>query len=203
MFGLTMNARPVGRPSIFNKEEAKKIACHLFWQHGYEETSLTDLTQAMGINRSSFYRAFESKEALFHACVETYMKEELKFIPAALAQPNIKDCMTELLSNSVHLMTMHTPARGCLIVQGIVNCSDQNQAIANYLKQKRMQLENLVRKRVQQAQVKQEIKSGQSAVDITKTVMTLYCGLSIQAASGTNQKELINVAKLILKMIDI
>ena len=191
-----MKPRSVGRPSIFSIENAKKIALNLFWQHGYEETSLTDLTQAMGINRSSFYRAFESKEALFHACIETYMEEELKFIPTALTQPNIKDCIADIFSNSIHLMTMHTPSRGCLIVQGILNCSDQNQEIAHYLKQNRMQIENLVRKRVQQAQVKQEIKSDQSAVDITKTIMTIYCGLSIQAASGISEKDLLNVIKL-------
>lgn len=198
-----MHLRPVGRPSIFTVDDAKKVALHLFWQHGYEETSLSDLTHAMDINRSSFYRAFEGKEQLFQACVKAYMEEVLKFIPAALAQANVRDAIEELLMSSVHLMTEHAPPRGCLIVQGILNCSPQNQKIADYLKQKRVQIENLIRKRLQQAQVKQEIKGGQSPADITKTIFTAYCGLSVQAASGTSQKELINVAKLILKTIDI
>ena len=60
----------------------------------------------------------------------------------------------------------------------------------------------MLRKRVQQAQVKAEIKAGQSAVDITKMLMTLYCGLSIQAASGTSQKELENATKLAIHAIN-
>ncbi len=197
-----MKNRPVGRPSIFKKEAAKKIALDLFWMHGFEETSLTNLTFNMGINRSSFFRTFESKAALFESCVTDYINEHLSFIPAVLAKENIKDCVEEFFKSSIHLMTSHQPARGCLIVQGILNCAEDNQAISEELKEARKRIENMLRKRVQQAQVKAEIKAGQSAVDITKMLMTLYCGLSIQAASGTSQKELENATKLAVHAIN-
>jgi AcrR family transcriptional regulator len=197
-----MKSRPVGRPSTFKKTEAQQAALDLFWERGYEETSLTDLTQTMGINRSSFYRTFESKELLFKACVEDYVRETLGFIPDALDLANIEGSIDHFFKNAILNMTRHEPAKGCLLVQAMLNCDERNKPIAELLKSKRTQLENMVRKRIQQAQVKSEIKAGQSAVDITKMLITLYCGLSIQAASGASQKELRNAVKLVTKAIN-
>jgi hypothetical protein len=51
--------------------------------------------------------------------------------------------------------------------------------------------------------VKQQIRDGQSALEITKMLMTVYCGLSIQASSGTSRNELYKLTELTIKAIDI
>ena len=57
-----------GRPREFNRDEAILNAMLLFWDHGFEATSISQLREAMGgISAGSFYTAFESKEALFEA----------------------------------------------------------------------------------------------------------------------------------------
>ena len=198
-----MVKRTVGRPSIFIEHDALNIAQNLFWTKGYEETSLNDLTARMGINRSSFYRAFESKESLFKACVKDYIDTHLSFIPVAIEAADIRAFIALFLKGAVNLMTQHEVPRGCLLVQAILNCGDENKGVAEHLAQARMQIENALRKRIQQAQVKQQIKEGQSAVEITKMLMTVYCGLSIQASSGTSRNELYKLTELTMKAIDI
>lgn len=64
----------MGRPRTFDRDMAITQAMHLFWEHGYESTSLSQLKAAMGngISAPSFYAAFGSKEALFQEVVERY-----------------------------------------------------------------------------------------------------------------------------------
>ncbi|MFC3654132.1 TetR/AcrR family transcriptional regulator [Xanthomonas hyacinthi] len=64
----------MGRPRNFDRSEAVERAMLLFWEHGYESTSLTRLREGIGgISAASFYAAFDSKEALFKEVVDRYV----------------------------------------------------------------------------------------------------------------------------------
>jgi len=64
--------RKRGRPLSFDRDAALQRAMEVFWAHGYEASSLQDLTQAMGINPPSLYAAFGDKEKLFMEVVDRY-----------------------------------------------------------------------------------------------------------------------------------
>ena len=57
--------RARGRPLSFDREVVLERAMRLFWQQGYETTSVGDLTSAMGITAPSLYTAFGDKEGLY------------------------------------------------------------------------------------------------------------------------------------------
>lgn len=65
----------MGRPRTFDRDQAVEQAMLLFWQQGYESTSLSQLKASIagGISAPSFYAAFGSKEALFHEAVQRYL----------------------------------------------------------------------------------------------------------------------------------
>jgi len=61
-----------GRPRAFDPDAVAERAMQLFWQKGYEATSMAELLDAMGIGRSSFYQSFGSKQDVFLLAVQRY-----------------------------------------------------------------------------------------------------------------------------------
>ena len=61
-----------GRPRTFDPDTALRQALDLFWERGYEGTSMNDLAEAMGIASASIYACFGSKEDLFRKVMALY-----------------------------------------------------------------------------------------------------------------------------------
>src|SRR6266566_10166481 len=86
-----------GRPRHFDVDEALDRAMRLFWRKGYQATSVSDLTTAMGIKRASLYAAFGSKEALFRKALERYGAGPSIFARKALQEPTARDVVAGVL----------------------------------------------------------------------------------------------------------
>ena len=87
----------IGRPREFDPETAIVQAMRLFWRKGYEGTSLSDLTEELGITRPSLYAAFGNKEALFLKALDRYDQETSRFIEPALNAPTARELAEGLL----------------------------------------------------------------------------------------------------------
>jgi AcrR family transcriptional regulator len=68
----------MGRPKNFSREEVLEKAMPVFWKHGFADTSLQDLEQATGVNKSGLYTEFRDKEDLFVACLRHYLESQGK-----------------------------------------------------------------------------------------------------------------------------
>ena len=99
-----------GRPREFDTDVALAEALRLFWQKGYEGTSLTDLTDAMGIPRPSLYAAFGNKETLFRRALDLYEKDKLAYIGEAVEAPTARAVAETLLLGSVDVATAGSAA---------------------------------------------------------------------------------------------
>src|SRR6478672_4047067 len=116
------NAKSPGRPRAFDPEEALETALRLFWQKGYEGASLSDLTEAMGINRPSLYAAFGNKEELFRKAFDRYAAGPASFWGEALKAPTARAVAEQLLRGCVAAQTDPEGPKGCLAVQGALSC---------------------------------------------------------------------------------
>src|SRR5260370_23346247 len=107
-----------GRPRAFDIDKALDRALRMFWEKGYEGTSLADLTEAMGINRPSLYAAFGNKEALFRKALDRYTSGPAAYVSEALDKPTARGVVERLLGGAADLLTNPRNPRGCLMVHG-------------------------------------------------------------------------------------
>lgn len=122
-----------GRPRQFDREEAVKSAMHLFWQNGYDSTSLAMLKASIGkgITAPSFYAAFGSKEALFNEAVECYLKTHAQVTEPLWdeALPP-RDALQTALRNSAQMQYEPSHPRGCMVaLSALFTCSAESKSL--------------------------------------------------------------------------
>ena len=183
----------MGRLRRFDMAEAVGTATTLFWR-GFDRTSLTDLTEALGVGPASFYFAFGSKEALFRQCVEEYIAEREQAFEAAFQVASSRAAVETLLRGYVDVVTdpRHTP--GCLVVNSSP-AMDASDALRQWLAQHR---ENL-RVRLEQRFLNDAANAGCDPKTMARFVTTLAGGLAVEAATGATREELYDAVALGMK----
>ncbi|UGT63462.1 TetR/AcrR family transcriptional regulator [Nocardia asteroides] len=127
-----MQAR--GRPRAFERAAALNRAREVFWEHGYEGTSLADLTTAMGIASPSLYAAFGSKEALFREAVELYGATYGGYTERALREePTARASIEAMLRDNAAAYTAPELPHGCMIVLAGSTYTTRNTAVRDFL----------------------------------------------------------------------
>src|ERR1700682_1128898 len=193
------SSRLLGRPPSFAADNALERALQLFWQKGYEGTSLSDLTKAMGINRPSLYAAFGDKESLFHKVLDRYDKGPAAYVREALNQPTARAVVERLMEGAADLATASSNPRGCLFVQSALACGDKAEGIRNDLILRRDAGEKAVRLRLKRAQAEGDLAHDANPADLARYVVTVIQGIVVQAASVAALPELRRVIQTALR----
>jgi AcrR family transcriptional regulator len=197
-----MNNSPnKGRPRKFNKEEALRIALHLFWRHGFEGVSIAKLASEMGINIPSLYAAFGNKEQLFLQTVELYGKTNANIYHPALALPNAYDVARAILLAEIDLVTNPDAPDGCLMVQGALVTSPQSEGLANLMSQMRQTAEIWIKERFDVAKESGEIAQNVDTAALACFIMTINSGIAVQAKTGVNKQSLLKIVEYSLLTI--
>jgi AcrR family transcriptional regulator len=176
-----------GRPRSFDKDRALDVALRVFWEKGYEGASLSDLTQAMGINRPSLYAAFGDKEALFRQVLERYEQGPVAYMKLALDEPTARGTVERLLQGTVAALTRPHSPHGCLYVQGALACGEQGGVMRKELAGRRAAAELALRKRLKKAMDEGDLPASVDPVDLARFYMAVMHGMSVQAAGGASR----------------
>ncbi|MDT0444650.1 TetR/AcrR family transcriptional regulator [Streptomyces johnsoniae] len=181
----------VGRPRAFDVEERLDRALDVFWRQGYEGTALSDLTEAMGINRPSLYAAYGNKEALFGRVLDRYQDGPARHLRTALEEPTARAAAEHLLRGSVAVVTSaRNPGGGCLLVHGALATGEQGEAARARLADGRRAAETALRRRFERAQDEGDLAPDEDAADLARYIASVSFGLSVHASDGTGAEAL-------------
>ena len=192
----------MGRPREFDEDAALEAAMRVFWEKSYEGATISDLTEAMGINRSSMYAAFGDKEAVFYRVMERYRDGRMSHIMQALAQPSLREAVAGLILGSAEFLATPGNPRGCLLIQGALACSTDTEPVKQRMIDWRKSGEAALKMRLQQAQSEGELPREIRPADFARYLSSVIAGLGIQAANGATRAELRRVAEIALRCIE-
>ncbi|WP_229430145.1 TetR/AcrR family transcriptional regulator [Pseudoduganella umbonata] len=184
-------SRPrTGRPRTFDEDDALDRAMEVFWEKGYEGSSLPELTAAMGMNRPSLYAVFGNKEALFRRAVERYQSTRLDFCDAALEAATSREVVERLLRGSADVQTCPDSPHGCLGTSGALACGDEARPLRDELVALRSAREQRLRQRLERAVAEGDLPAHADAAQLASFVATIVQGMAVQAAGGATRDEL-------------
>ena len=189
-----------GRPREFDVDEALAAALRVFWQKGFEGSSLTDLTEAMGITRPSLYAAFGNKEALFRKALDLYEREKLAYIGEALAAPTSREVAERLLTGALAMQTSECEPRGCLRVISSVTCGAEAASVKADLQQRRASSHRAILDRMERAKAEGDLPAGCDSEAMTNYLLAVLQGMSVQAGSGATKPQLEEVVHTTIAM---
>lgn len=182
-----------GRPREFCPEQALGAALRVFWTKGYEGASLSDLTEGMGITRPSLYAAFGNKESLFRQALDLYERDKLAYIGEAMTEPTARAVAEYMLHGSIETATGGV-TRGCMGVISSVACQSVEPSIRDDVNERAEKAKRLIVERMQRAIDEGEFAGPTDAEAITRYLLAVMQGISVQAQSGATRAELLQVA---------
>jgi AcrR family transcriptional regulator len=187
--------RPRGRPRGFDRSEALARALALFWERGYEGTSIADLTAAMGITPPSLYAAFGSKEALYHEALDLYRSQPGGFTPEMLAEePTAYAAIARYLRESAAFFSDACHPPGCMISTAVLSCAPEHRLVAETVAGLRNAAIDAVAERIASGIAAGELPPNTDPHALANFYGAVIQGMSVQARDGADRATLLEIA---------
>ena len=190
----------MGRHREFDPEVVLGAVMDLFWERGYEGTSMADIVSVTGVAAPGLYAAFGNKQALFLKAVTLYEERRLHFMQEALRQPTARAVVDYLLKNNIRLLVEDNSPAGCLGINGALAVSAGSEPVRNALVQRRLASERELCIRLELAKRHGDFPDELVPEDYARYIMTLIQGMAVQAKSGATFAQLKRLADIALRV---
>jgi TetR/AcrR family transcriptional repressor of nem operon len=171
----------MGRPRKLEPEVILEIAMDVFWEKGYEATSVADILKATGLHKGSLYQTFGDKKKLFIACLENYqaqMFQKNKEMIESTHDPieGLKKALYEMLSLSC--TQSECGKKGCMAVNTIVETAPHDDEIRAVLEKNEEKFQRFMIELLLKAKEEFNYQLKFPPEIIFGMLMTFMCGLS-------------------------
>ncbi len=170
-----------------------------FWRHGYETTSIVDLTTAMGVSAPSLYAAFGDKKRLFLEAMRRYAGDTDEIALRIEAAPTALDAARAMLAGAAVAYTGEDTPRGCLLASATASGSSASADVQHAVAAIRRTIEAHLRARIERDLAEGLLPPGTQAAALSGLVMAVTQGLSTLARDGAGRPALLAIAEAALE----
>lgn len=156
-----------------------------FWRGGYEGTSVDDLVAATGLKRGSLYNAFGDKEAMFLAALDRYAGRLMDPVRQALADPNPRRGLADVMEAYIALMEDQSCPRGCLAVGACAELGGRDDALGRRVAAELVQAEVDLTAAIARWQSAGRLRSDRDPRQLARFLASLVQGMAtVHKATG-------------------
>ncbi len=196
---MTEAVRKRGRPRVLDPQVGLEKAALLFWEHGYEGTSIADLTQAMGVTPPSLYATFGSKEDLYRQALDYAMEGENRRRAEALrGAASAYDVMAFYLHDVAESISQPGKPRGCIVSSAVLQHSEASASVAQDVAARREAATQAMKDRFNRAVSDGELPADTDTDSLARFYAAVVQGMSAQACDGACTARLKQVADIAL-----
>lgn len=189
-----------GRPSSFDVEQALERAMILFWRHGYETTSMADLTAALETTPPTLYRVFGNKQQLFLKAVELYRGDPDSLAHQFSASTTSYEAAHMFMTHSARRFTGADTPAGCLIATSALTGSPDAREVQAHLRSIRVESQRMLAARIQRDIDEGILPDTSSAHELAALVMCTVQGMSTMARDGATYEALESIIQQVLSV---
>jgi len=191
-----------GRPKVFDREAALDKAMTLFWQHGYEATSLADLVEATGAKAPTLYAEFTNKEGLFRAVLDRYITRFAAKHEAQLfcEEKSVEQALADYFNAVATCFTSKDTPAGCFMINTSATLAASSKEIANTVKSRHAMQEETLSAFLLQRQQRGEIPAHCQVNELAQYLNCLLQGMSISAREGASLEKLQSITRTTLRL---
>jgi AcrR family transcriptional regulator len=196
------SAKPArrGRPRDFDRDAALEQAMRVFWQYGFDGTSIALLTQSLGINPPSLYAAFGDKRTLYEEAIERFRTTQGAMLFRALVEETeTRTAIARLLHDLADGYTHPDNPPGCMVISSATSIGPGYPDLQAALREIRVDMRHVIEKKlregVQTGQLPPETNTHALALFLSATIQ----GMSTQARDGATRADLRQIAESALQ----
>jgi len=186
----------------FDRHDVLDRAMAVFWERGYEATSIQDLLQAMGINRGSLYATFGDKQQLFLAVLDHYAEKVSVAMLDALGDPDPRHAIAQMFAVLLRRTSDPGSPRGCLNTNTALECPGSGDAITRTVAERLGQQESALYHVLHRAQVAGALARGQDCRALARFFVGVAQGVNVVHKAGADPATLQDIVRIALGALD-
>jgi TetR/AcrR family transcriptional repressor of nem operon len=192
----------MARTKDFDEQSVLQKAICLFWNKGYNGTSMQDLVEGLGISRSSLYDTFGDKHQLYLKALDAYqLQYGTQLCKLTGESASAKEAIRQILDLVITDLLADEQRKGCFIVNAGIELANHDQDVNKMICQTEQQLELAFAKVIRTGQEKGEIKKDKDAQALARFLNNTVKGMQVSVKATTQRsyfEDIINTALTVL-----
>jgi TetR/AcrR family transcriptional repressor of nem operon len=185
------------RVKAFDPDQALEAAMRMFWQRGFEATSMRDLLNGMSIGRGSFYDTFGDKRTLFLASLDRFEKVRTSWINETLQDSGLEG-IEEVFRRTIEGLVEFEPRRGCLLANTAVELAPHDPEVAAKISSYIRRTEAAFERALIRACTAGESSPDSDTAALARFLVNNLHGMRVLARAGAERASLEDIARVAL-----